>query len=171
MEAVLPSRPGVADGPDIDSELAEIAGVLNAQHSRLVALVERALDTDRWRAADIHSPAQWLAWKAGLSPHRANEIVRCAERRSEFPRVSAVFDRGELAVDQVIAVMNAPAWADEHLAEFATVTTVSQLRKTMTATVLRRRPRISTGRTGRRGTRPVGDVRRRVRPLANRRLG
>lgn len=133
METEFPSRPGVVDGPDFDSELAEIAGVLNAQHSRLVALVGRALETDGWRAADIHSPTQWLAWKAGLSPHRAKEIVRCAERRSEFPRVSAVFDRGELAVDQVVAVMNAPAWADEHLAEFATVTTVSQLRKTMTA--------------------------------------
>ena len=125
------SVPGDSDGRDIDTEIAEIAGILNAQHGRLVAVVERALNAGRWKAADIHSPAQWLAWKAGLSPHRAKEIVRCAERRSEFPRVSSVFDRGQLAVDQVVAVMNAPAWADDHLAEFATVTTVSQLRKTM----------------------------------------
>lgn len=131
--AVLSRPPDGAGGPDIDAEIAEIAGGLNAQHGRLVAAVRRALDTGSWQADGIHSPTQWLARRVGLSPPRAQEILRCAERRHESPAVSAMFARGELAVDQVVALMRAPAWADEHLAEFATVATVGQLRKTMTS--------------------------------------
>lgn len=129
---VVEEPPGGSGEPDIDDEIAEIAGLLNAQHGRLVGLVTRALETDGWQAHGIHSPAQWLAWKAGLSPHRAREIVRCAERRRELPEVNAALDRGELAVDQVVALMRAPAWADAHVADFATSLTVAQLRKTIT---------------------------------------
>lgn len=124
--------PGGAEQPDIDDELAEIAGVLNAQHGRLVEVVERALQRDEWQQSGVHSPAQWLAWKTGLSPHRANEIVRCAERRSSFPRVNEALARGELAVDQAVVAMKAPSWADASVAEFAMNLTVVQLRKTMT---------------------------------------
>lgn len=133
--AVISPPPGGSGGPDdsvdIERELAEIAGILNAQHGRLVAVVQRALASDEWRQSEVRSPAQWLAWKTGLSTHRAKEIVRCAERRAEFPCVTGALDRGELAVDQVIAAVEAPAWADERIAEFATVCTVTQLRKTM----------------------------------------
>ena len=122
---------GPLDPIDIESGLADVAGVLNVQHARLSRIVERALVDDEWQGEGIHSPAQWLAWQSGLSLGRAREIVRIARRRAEFPMVSAAFDRGELAVDQVAAVMRAPAWADELVLDFARAATVQQLRRTM----------------------------------------
>lgn len=116
---------------DVESVLADVAGVLNVQHARLSRIVERALVDDEWQGEGIHSPAQWLAWQSGLSLGRAREIVRIARRRVEFPMVCAAFDRGELAVDQVAAVMRAPAWADELVVDFARAATVQQLRRTM----------------------------------------
>lgn len=125
-------RLGGADEPNIESELAEVAGILNAQHGRLVSIVERALGTGEWQQSEIHSPGQWLAWKTGLSPHRAKEIVACAERSRELPKIHAALTRGELAIDQAIAANRAPAWADARIADFARVQTVAQLRRTIT---------------------------------------
>lgn len=114
---------------DVDDELADVAGVLNAQHARLSRVVERALADDEWQGDNVHSPGQWLAWQAGLSMGRAKQIVRIARRRVDFPAISAAFDRGELAVDQVIAAMRAPSWADELVLDFVKVATVHQLRQ------------------------------------------
>lgn len=116
---------------DIDVELADVAGILNAQHARLVEIVARALETGEWSGSGIHSPTQWLAWRTGLSPHRAQEIVRMASKRAEFPVITGAFDRGELAIDQVSVVMRAPSWADSKLLDYAKAATVQQLRRTI----------------------------------------
>ncbi len=90
---------------DVEDEIAELAGTLNVVNARLVALVEHALETGEWRGARIHSPAQWLAWRMGLSAAHARQIVAVAERRSSFPRVTDAFDAGELSLDQVSVVV------------------------------------------------------------------
>ncbi|MDJ0767866.1 MAG: DUF222 domain-containing protein [Ilumatobacter sp.] len=120
----------LADDPD--EKLAEICGVLNAYHAKLVAHVAGRLERDEWQGHRIHSPTQWVAWKTGLSPSRAKQIVQMAERRASFPAVTEAFERGELAVDQVdVVVSRAPAWADAQVVEYAATTTVHQLRCTM----------------------------------------
>ena len=107
-------------------------GTLNVVNARLVALVEHALETGEWRGARIHSPAQWLAWRMGLSAAHARQIVAVAERRSSFPRLTDAFDAGELSLDQVsVVVTGAPAWADANVVDFAKVATVHQLRRMM----------------------------------------
>ena len=89
---------------ELEAAVAEVCGVLNAAHARLVALVADALATDAWHGWGIHSPAQWVAWQTGLSPTRAAEIVRLASRAAELPVTMQAFSAGALAVDQVAVV-------------------------------------------------------------------
>jgi hypothetical protein len=118
---------------DPEAMIAEISGHLNVQNSRLVQVMADVLANDEWVGSGVHTPAQWLAWRAGLSPERARVIVQVAERREAFPLVSGAFDRGELTLEQVaVIVTGAPAWAGGKVLGFAAAATVSQLRRTMT---------------------------------------
>src|SRR3990170_689193 len=98
---------------ELQDRLAEAAGVLNVANAQMVALVAEALGSGEWEGEGIRSPAHWLAWQAGMSAGRAGEYVAVAAKRASFPTVFAAFERGELAVEQVGAVVKgAPAWAD-----------------------------------------------------------
>ncbi len=139
-DLVMSRRPtpiGSPDGPgavDIEHEISEIAGALNLINSRLVKVAERALERGEWIGHGIHSPAQWLAWKAGMSPQHAKQIVQIAEQRASFPLVIDAFDRGELTVDQVhVVVTRAPAWADDRVLHFTKNASVVQLRRAIRA--------------------------------------
>ena len=114
---------------DPDAEVCEIAGILNVANARLVAVVETVLADDSWQGPGVHTPAQWLACKAGISPERAKDIIRIAARRSSFPSVVGVFDAGQLSVEQVAVAVKAPEWADADIVDFARLATVTQLRR------------------------------------------
>ena len=115
---------------ELEDELADIAGVLNVQHARLVDVAARARRDGGWFGEGIHSIAHWLTIHVGLAPARAKQVATIAERADEFPVLMATFRRGELAIDQVYEVAaKAPAWADQRVTEFATVATVRQLRR------------------------------------------
>lgn len=116
---------------DPDVEIAEISGFLNVQHARLVRVVAHAQGSGEAGGLGIHTPAQWVALRAGVSPKRAQLIIRVAERRSSFPKVFAAFESGELTLDQVAEVVKAPPWADAQVLDFAKIATVTQLRRTM----------------------------------------
>ena len=111
--------------------VAELAGVLNVANARLVALMAEVLEHDSWSGNGVYSPAQWLAWKSGVSPERAKDIVRVASRRSEFPTIMAAFEAGELTLEQVAVLVKAPAWADADILHWGRVATVARLRKTI----------------------------------------
>lgn len=113
--------------------IAEIAGHLNVQNGRLVAVMADVLSDRSWVGTGIHTPTQWLAWKAGISPERARSIVQVAEKRADFPVVVGELERGELTLDQVaVVVTKAPTWADPKVVDFAKEATVHQLRRTIT---------------------------------------
>ena len=115
---------------DLDGELNETAGHLNAQHARLVDLcVTMLADRSAWAGPGVERPELYLAWKVGLSTARAKQIVEIAERAREMPVTIEAFRRGELAIDQVVAVVRrAPWWADRDVCELARNATVHQLR-------------------------------------------
>src|SRR3954469_9617261 len=116
----------------VEAEMAGVCGVLNAAHARLVALVAEALAHGLWVQAGIRSPEHWLAWKSGLSPHRAAEIGAIARRTAELPVTMATFTAGRLAVDQVTPIArHAPSDTDSEVCSLATQTTVTQLRRTL----------------------------------------
>ena len=114
-----------------EAELADVAGVLNLANARLVEITERALHDETWVGTGVHSPIQWLAYRAGVSPERAKAIVKVAERRASFPAVVSAFDAGELSLEQVVELVKAPVWADRLVLDWARVATVARLRRTI----------------------------------------
>lgn len=114
---------------DLEAELGEVAGQLNLLNARLVASAERLIESGEWEQYGMRSPKHFLAWQLGLSPERADVVVKVAERRSEFPVVMASFERGELSLEQVAEVVKAPAWADGMLLDMASISTVTKLRR------------------------------------------
>lgn len=119
------------DTPSFDpaSEVCEIAGILNVANARLVAAMEQVLTDDVWQGPGVHTPSQWLAWKAGISPERAQDVVRIAQRRAGFPTLIELFDHGQLSIEQVAVAVKAPEWADDRIVDFARLATVTQLRR------------------------------------------
>ena len=93
---------------DVDVVLGVLAGRLNQVNAQLVAVTEGLLHDDGWQVGGMRSPAQFLAWKLGLSPERARAVVAVARRRREFPRIIASFDAGELSLEQVVEAVEAP---------------------------------------------------------------
>ena len=116
----------------LEDRLADLCGHRNTLDALLVQLVAEALETGAWEMDGIHSPAHWLAWKAGLSSAHAQQLVTVAKRRGELPVTFAAFDAGELSLDQVVPIATrAPRWADGELCEFAKLATVTQLRRVL----------------------------------------
>ena len=123
-----------AAAAEIEAEMAEVCGVLNAATGRLVGLVARAIDTGACEGWGIRSPEQWVGWKCGLSPGRSRRVVAMARRLPDLPVTRAALEAGELSEDQVSLVCrHAPARHDAEVADFARLATVGQL-----ARVLRR---------------------------------
>ncbi len=114
---------------DPDARVCEIAGILNVANAQLVAVMQQVLSDELWQGPGVHTPAQWLAWKAGISPERARDIVRIAGKRASFPALIDTFDSGRLSVEQVAVAVKAPAWADADILDFAKLATVKQLRR------------------------------------------
>jgi hypothetical protein len=124
------ARERMAEIDRLEAALADVCGHLNALDARLVELVADALATEAWCQHGIASPAHWLAWKAGLTRSRAQQLVAIARRRSELPATIAAFERGELSVDQVAPIARrVPAWAEAEVSGFARYATVSQLQE------------------------------------------
>jgi hypothetical protein len=118
----------------LETEIAEVCGIVNAATGRLVSLVAEVLETGAWEGAGIRSPSHWVAWKCGLSSARARRVVAMAKRLGELPECRAAFEAGELSEDQVAVVArHVPAANDAEAAEFAREATVSQLQRTLRA--------------------------------------
>lgn len=115
---------------DLDAVLNEVAGHLNAQHARLVDVaVQLQARPSEWRGPGVHTVEQYLAWRVGIAPARAKQIVEIASRVEELPTCVETFRRGELAVDQMAAIAHrAPWWTDAEACELGRNATVSQLR-------------------------------------------
>lgn len=121
-----------ADEFEHENLLAEIAGILNAQHARLIGVAARALADGRWCGEGIQSFNHWLTIHLGVAPGQAKKIATIAARVDEFPLLIAAFGRGELSIDQVYVVAaKAPGWADAIMTNFASICTVRQLQRTI----------------------------------------
>ena len=69
-----------------------------------------------WQGWAVRSLAHWLTWQAGISPHRADEVVRLAEARTTAPgRDGGVRRRRRCRVDQAAIATKAPAYLDERV--------------------------------------------------------
>src|SRR4051812_18458118 len=78
----------------IEGDVCKVAGVLNAAHGQLVLHVAELLTDPALGLGDLASAAQWLAWKAGLSPAHATDVQRLAGRADELPCTIAALCAG-----------------------------------------------------------------------------
>lgn len=121
-----------AEAAELELEIAQVCGVMNAASGRLVRLIGRVLETESWQGWGITSPSQWVAWKCGVSPARARALVRMARRLGELPETRAALEAGELCEDQVAVVCrHVPAAVDAEAATLARSATVVQLRRVL----------------------------------------
>jgi hypothetical protein len=117
---------------DLETRIADVCGVLNAAHAQLVSLVAEALETGAWDVPGVRHAQHWVAWKTGLSPARAKQVVQIASRTAELPVTLSMFASGELAIDQVSVVSRfVPEHNDGQAAELAKYATVTQLSRSL----------------------------------------
>ncbi|HEX7132697.1 MAG TPA: DUF222 domain-containing protein, partial [Iamia sp.] len=90
--------------PAFENAVARAAGVRNAADAALVDLVVQALAEGWWEGWRIHTPVQWLMWRAGLSRSNARSVVRLARRAGDLPTVMETFRHGGLSLDQASTV-------------------------------------------------------------------
>jgi hypothetical protein len=97
--------------------------------AQLVEVVAAAIDAGVTDEAGMKTPAAWLAWRSGLSPERAGQIVKLVKVRSRYPLLFAAFERGEVSADQMTELVKAPEWAEQQMLAFAEIGTVQRLRR------------------------------------------
>ncbi|MBB3602279.1 hypothetical protein FHT40_001912 [Mycolicibacterium sp. BK556] len=111
-------------------ELSELAGQRNAIDGRIVEIVAEIDHDGIWGNTGARSVSALVAWKLGTSSANADTIATIAHRLDEFPRCAEGMRQGRLSADQVgVIAARAADGSDEHYAQLASVTTVSQLRK------------------------------------------
>jgi hypothetical protein len=119
----------------LEAQVAEASGVINAAHGVLVqAVMEVIADPRVALGPGVHSPAAWLAWKAGISKRRASDIARLARRAHELPVTIAALVEGSLALDQAAVIaQHVPAAFEAAACDVGKHMTVSQLRSALPA--------------------------------------
>jgi len=134
--AICDDPSGPVDVIDVSTYQAlcdDIAGHLNAQMGRLLDLTIWLVDPDNerhWAAHDVWRPQQYLAWRCGIGPALASNLVAAAERSDELPASIDAVRRGELSFDQLMPIVRQiPAWADEQVVSLAKKLTVSQIQR------------------------------------------
>ncbi len=133
--AVLPSE---ARHRELEAEIAEVCGILNAANGRLADLVADAIDEGIWTGWQIHSPGHWLAWKSALSPARAHSVARLASRRAELPETLAALWAGTLSIDAAVEIAKrAPAEFEQSIVALTPGCTINQLRKVLRDDLIR----------------------------------
>lgn len=112
----------------LDERFACAAGVANAADGVLVALTVEALATEAWAVAGVHTPVQWLMWRAGLSRGTATRVLRVARRAGELPTTVRLLAEGRLSIDQATTVARfVPAEYETSVCELAVNATVPQI--------------------------------------------
>lgn len=129
MSSVATLDPAPPVVRDIASELAVLAGTLHMVTAQLVEVTAAAIAAGDTDEAGMKTPAAWLAWRTGLSPERAGQIVKLAKARDRSPLLFDAFARGEVSADQMTELVKAPAWAERQMLAFAEIGTVTRLRR------------------------------------------
>ncbi len=112
----------------LEARVAETVGRINQGHIELVAIAAQAKATGAWAGPGLRSLAHWLTWQAGVSRGTARRIVDVVEARESHPRLTEVFERGELTLDQMAVAVTAPDHLDAEFASLAPRCTVAQIR-------------------------------------------
>jgi hypothetical protein len=89
---------------EIEAEITELTGHLNAAQYRWLMLVAEFDRRNGWSDGACHSCAHWLNFKCGIALGAAREKLRVAHALQSLPQVSAAMARGELSYSKVRAI-------------------------------------------------------------------
>jgi len=104
MDHAVIRNPSVCTVRELEAEITELAGHLNAATHRWLTLIAEFDSRKGWSDSATQSCAHWLNWKCGIDLGAARERVRVAHALGELPRISASMARGELSYSKARAL-------------------------------------------------------------------
>jgi hypothetical protein len=83
-------------------EIMSLSSLISAATGRVLRLIAdvEARGNLGWET----TPAEWLAWAAGLRPHAARAQVGLARRLRDCPKIAAALESGEISADKADAI-------------------------------------------------------------------
>ena len=88
----------------LEDDIRELAGHINAAMGRLLELVQRFDEAGGWADFGYLSCASWLSASSGVSPRAATEQVRVARALSERNAIKEALTSGELSYSKAAAI-------------------------------------------------------------------
>jgi hypothetical protein len=98
---------------ELEAQITELAGHLNAANYRWLTLIGEFDRRRGWWDGRLHSCAHWLNFKCGLNLGAAREKVRVAHALGGLPKIAASMARGELSYSKVRALSRVACPATE----------------------------------------------------------
>jgi Domain of unknown function (DUF222) len=89
---------------ELEAQITELAGHLNAAHYRWLSLIAEFDRRHGWSDGSTQSCAHWLNWKCGIDIGAAREKVRVAHALEKLPKIAAAMARGELSYSKARAL-------------------------------------------------------------------
>ncbi len=89
---------------ELEAQITELAGQLNAANYRWLTLIAEFDRRNGWADGKLPSCAHWLNFKCGLNLGAAREKVRVAHALVGLPKIAASMSRGELSYSKVRAL-------------------------------------------------------------------
>jgi hypothetical protein len=115
---------------ELEAQITELAGHLNAANFRWLSLIAEFDRRHGWSDGATQSCAHWLNWKCGIDLGAAREKVRVAHALEKLPRVAAAMARGELSYSKARALTRvACAQTEEYFLSIALHGTAAHVEK------------------------------------------
>ena len=89
---------------ELEAEITELAGHLNAAHYRWLTLIAEFDRRNGWADGGCVSCAHWLNFKCGVALGAAREKVRVARAVEQLPKLAAAMARGEVSYSKARAI-------------------------------------------------------------------
>jgi hypothetical protein len=115
------------------AELADLCGVVNAAHGRMIEVVADVLADDAWVISGILSPRHWLTWQTAMTDASASAVVHLATRRDDLAATVAATVEGRLSLALAgLIARYVPTEFEADALDLAAVLTVNQMRRVVT---------------------------------------
>jgi hypothetical protein len=115
---------------ELEAQITELAGHLNAANFRWLSLIAEFDRRQGWSDGATQSCAHWLNWRCGIDLGAAREKVRVAHSLEKLPRVAAAMARGELSYSKARALTRvACAQTEEYFLSIALHGTAAHVEK------------------------------------------
>ena len=115
MEGASPVAESGLPIRELEAQITELAGHLNAANHRWLTLIAEFDRRQGWSDGATQSCAHWLSWKCGVDLGAAREKVRVARSLESLPLIGAAMARGELSYSKVRALSRVATPASEEV--------------------------------------------------------